>query len=191
MKSTETEKPDLERIQKGEGNEILQESNQGDDLISSVSNNNKESGCNGQDQEQSSPERKKRGKKPRSKRNRKRPRSEVHSNDDLKIESTVKRLEMNGKPILEAGSEQFIRVIHPYPYTFSTHAKKRWIGRTLLDIYGDEFGSYPVVRRSAYIQFVNELNLFALFCIVFRTSHSHLYFSKTYVELLRNSNPTR
>lgn len=89
----------------------------------------------------------KKRRKPRSQRNRKRPRSELHSNDDLlEIESTVARLEMNGKPILEPGGyEQFIRVIHPYPYTFSTYAKRRWVGRPLLDVYQSEFGSYPEV----------------------------------------------
>lgn len=92
-------------------------------------------------------EKKKRGKRQRSKRNRKQPRSEIHSNDDVKIESTIARLEMNGKPILETGGyEQFIRIIHPYAYTFSTFAKRRWIGRTLLDVYQSEFGSYPEVR---------------------------------------------
>jgi hypothetical protein len=95
---------------------------------------------------------KRKGRKPRSQRNRKRPRSELYSNDNLKIESTIVRLEMNGKPILEAGgSEQFIRVIHPYPYTFSTFAKKRWIGRTLLNVYQSEFGSYPEVCRFVII----------------------------------------
>jgi hypothetical protein len=38
-----------------------------------------------------------------------------------------------------------IRIVKPYPYTFATFAKERWIGRTVLDVYHDEFGSYPKV----------------------------------------------
>lgn len=33
-----------------------------------------------------------------------------------------------------------VRIIQPYPYTFATFAKARWIGRTVVDIYHDEFG---------------------------------------------------
>lgn len=84
-------------------------------------------------------------KKIRPKRNRKRPRSQVHSNDNLNINTTIQRLEMGGKPILDGVSEHFIRVIHPYPYTFSSFAKQRWVGRTVLDVYVSEFGSYPEV----------------------------------------------
>jgi 23S rRNA-/tRNA-specific pseudouridylate synthase len=36
-----------------------------------------------------------------------------------------------------------LRVIKPYPYTFTSFCKARWIGRTVLDVYGTEFGSYP------------------------------------------------
>jgi 23S rRNA-/tRNA-specific pseudouridylate synthase len=37
----------------------------------------------------------------------------------------------------------YIRTIEPYPYTFSTFCKARWIGRSVLDVYCSEFGSYP------------------------------------------------
>lgn len=109
-----------------------------------------------------------RGKKPRPKRNRKRPRSQVHgSNDDLVIQSKVIPLTLNGQPIFKgilssssssdmcksddaepsaAAAAQrsfFVRVIEPYPYTFTSHAKSRWIGRTILNVYATEFGSYP------------------------------------------------
>eukprot|EP00986_Skeletonema_menzelii_P001736 scaffold481_cov148-Skeletonema_menzelii.AAC.2 len=40
-----------------------------------------------------------------------------------------------------------VRIVHPYPYTFAAFAKSRWIGRSLIDVYHDEFGSYP---RSYY-----------------------------------------
>ena len=33
-----------------------------------------------------------------------------------------------------------VRIVYPYPYTFATFAKARWIGRTVVDIYNDEFG---------------------------------------------------
>jgi hypothetical protein len=33
-----------------------------------------------------------------------------------------------------------IRIVYPYPYTFATFAKARWIGRTVLDVYNTEFG---------------------------------------------------
>jgi len=88
--------------------------------------------------------------KPRSQRNRKRPRSEVHSNDGLVIQADVVPLELDGKPV--SGGSDYIRVIRPYPYTFSSHAKSRWIGRTLLDVYSAEFGSFNAVYYNAAIQ---------------------------------------
>ncbi len=36
-----------------------------------------------------------------------------------------------------------IRIVQPYPYTYSTFAKARWNKRTILDVYSTEFGSYP------------------------------------------------
>jgi 23S rRNA-/tRNA-specific pseudouridylate synthase len=35
-----------------------------------------------------------------------------------------------------------IRIVKPYLYTFQSYAKARWLGRTILDIYQTEFGSY-------------------------------------------------
>jgi Pseudouridylate synthases, 23S RNA-specific len=40
-------------------------------------------------------------------------------------------------------SNRRLRVIRPYPFTFATYAKERWLGRTVLDVYNTEFGSYP------------------------------------------------
>ena len=37
----------------------------------------------------------------------------------------------------------WVRRITPYMYQFTSHAKARWIGRTLLDVYCTEFGRYP------------------------------------------------
>ena len=33
-----------------------------------------------------------------------------------------------------------IRIIFPYPFTFATFSKQRWLGRSIVDIYTDEFG---------------------------------------------------
>jgi hypothetical protein len=80
--------------------------------------------------------------KPRSKRNRKRPRSNVNGlKEDPIYETVVRELELDGKPI--AGTHKWLRLIKPYPYTFSTFAKGRWEGRTIIDVYSTEFGSYP------------------------------------------------
>jgi hypothetical protein len=82
--------------------------------------------------------------KPRSKRNRKRPRSELHAIEEPSYQTNVRRLEIDGKPI--TSSTGWLRTVEPYPYTFSTFAKARWLGRTVLDVYHTEFGSYPKVR---------------------------------------------
>ena len=43
----------------------------------------------------------------------------------------------------EKESNLFVRIVHPYPYTFTTYAKKRWCNRKVLEVYCTEFGSYP------------------------------------------------
>ena len=48
---------------------------------------------------------------------------------------------------LHCNDQRRVRIVHPYPYTFATFAKHRWLGRPLIDVYHDEFGSYP---RSYY-----------------------------------------
>lgn len=84
------------------------------------------------------------------KRNRKRARSEVHSNEDLQIEANVGPLLLEGTPI--PGAPVYIRTIAPYPYTFSSFAKARWLGRTVLDVYSTEFGSLPASYYEIAIQ---------------------------------------
>ena len=37
----------------------------------------------------------------------------------------------------------WLRLIDPYPYTFVSFAKARWVGRTIFDVYTSEFKSYP------------------------------------------------
>jgi 23S rRNA-/tRNA-specific pseudouridylate synthase len=83
----------------------------------------------------------KRGMKPRSQRNRKRPRSELYSNENQTYETEICRLKLDGQPV--KGAFAWVRVVKPYPYTFATFAKARWLGRSVLDVYHSEFGSYP------------------------------------------------
>lgn len=83
--------------------------------------------------------------KPRSKRNRKRPRSE-RQQEELVCTTSIVPLELDGKPILSSSrgnAQAWIRMVEPYPYTFTSFAKARWVGRTALDVYSTEFGSYP------------------------------------------------
>lgn len=37
-----------------------------------------------------------------------------------------------------------LRCIKPYYFTFTTHAKGRWVGKQLIDIFKSEFKSNPV-----------------------------------------------
>ena len=55
------------------------------------------------------------------------------NNDDVHV---------SGKQIIsrDMHSQRRVRIIHPYPFTFATFAKARWIGRTVVDIYHEEFG---------------------------------------------------
>lgn len=55
------------------------------------------------------------------------------------VSSVIVPYELNGL----ARANQYIRIIKPYIYNFQTNAKARWIGRTVLDVYGTEFPSYP------------------------------------------------
>jgi len=41
---------------------------------------------------------------------------------------------------LRGFDRKLVRIVHPYPYTFTTFAKLRWVGRTVLDVYNTEFG---------------------------------------------------
>lgn len=82
--------------------------------------------------------------KPRSKRNRKRPRSNANAlKDDPVYETTIRPLQIDGQVAAGGGTPKWLRVIKPYPYNFTTYAKGRWQGRTLIDVYSTEFGSYP------------------------------------------------
>ena len=120
--------------------------------------------------ESSSSNKRKRGMKPRSKRNRKRPRGGVGlpfwENDTKEQHSIQIHLEplvfpttdlthnnkSNPEAIISSPTptstttstqHKRLRIIQPYPFTFSTFCKARWIGKSLLDVYATEFGSYP------------------------------------------------
>jgi 23S rRNA-/tRNA-specific pseudouridylate synthase len=94
-------------------------------------------------------------------RNRKRPRSIMStllqnrtstSNNDNdcdneQLQHEEAKTDQNLPPVsivpLPAGIPGWIRVVHPYPYTFVSYAKARWVGRTVLDVYTHEFGLFP------------------------------------------------
>ena len=53
---------------------------------------------------------------------------------------------------LSCRDQRRLRIVHPYPYTFATFAKARWLDRPLIDVYVDEFGSYPKSYYEAAIK---------------------------------------
>jgi 23S rRNA-/tRNA-specific pseudouridylate synthase len=53
-------------------------------------------------------------------------------------ESTIVQLVQGDKTF-----DTWLCIAKPYPYTFHANAKRRWIGRTVLNIYETEFGAYP------------------------------------------------
>jgi 23S rRNA-/tRNA-specific pseudouridylate synthase len=85
---------------------------------------------------------------PRSKRNGKRPHDSHYEN-----ETAIQSLQIHIEPLVYPADEQssssssssqlWLRRIEPYPYTFTSAAKARWLGRTILDVYCSEFASYP------------------------------------------------
>ena len=50
-------------------------------------------------------------------------------------------------PIMKDDDTTSLRIIPPYPYLFSTFAKDRWIGQSILNVYTHEFGTYPKVSK--------------------------------------------
>ena len=103
---------------------------------------------------------KKRSLKPHPQRNRKRARGggkvgktgRDDANSEVQIE--ILPLAMGGHSGTDFGGiVKRMRVVRPYPFTFATFAKARWFGRSILDVYHKEFGSYP---RSYYESAINE-----------------------------------
>jgi hypothetical protein len=132
----------MEESQNGdEGTPIPQESS----VQASSAEKNKSHGNPYHPQQRNHQQQKKRGMKPKSKRNRKRARSQLHAIEEQEYQTSVRRLEIDGHPV--TSSVEWLRTVEPYPYTFSTFAKARWIGRTVLDVYHTEFGSYPKVTN--------------------------------------------
>ena len=66
-----------------------------------------------------------------------------------------------------------VRIIYPYPFTFATFAKARWIGRTVVDVYHDEFG-----KRNVWIVY-NIYNIYFVVCsnVPCITCSHNLYYS--------------
>lgn len=81
---------------------------------------------------------------PRSQRNRKRARPE----QAIDYNVSIRPLALNDVLI---DPITYVRTIEPYPYTFSTFAKARWIAKSILDVYCSEFGSYPQTYYKAAI----------------------------------------
>jgi len=52
---------------------------------------------------------------------------------------------------LPSSSERILRVVKPYLYTYATFVKQRWIGRQVLEVYANEFGSFPKAYYSSAI----------------------------------------
>jgi hypothetical protein len=82
---------------------------------------------------------------PPSQRNRKRARPE----QTIEYNVSIRPLALND---IRIDPITYVRTIEPYPYTFSTFAKARWIGTSVLDVYCSEFGSYPSTYDRAAIQ---------------------------------------
>jgi len=57
------------------------------------------------------------------------------SNDVLDANTTAKDISSD-----DDHQRRRIRIIYPYPFSFATFAKQRWLGRSIVDIYNDEFG---------------------------------------------------
>lgn len=106
----------------------------------------------------------KRGMKPRSKRNRVRPsRGGIgilpgmrKDKDSSTPDDNSSLVQIDVVPLKLPGdtrkTDRRIRVVRPYPFTFATFAKERWLGRSILDVYDTEFGSYPKCYYEAAIQ---------------------------------------
>lgn len=62
---------------------------------------------------------------------------------DVDVDVDKDRCGTVNAPPRNAVPQHWIRVVDPYPHTYSSYAKGRWVGRTLHDVYSTEFGSYP------------------------------------------------
>ena len=81
--------------------------------------------------------------RPRKKRDRRKGIRENHLLQNVEYKTNIEPLELDGVPV--PSTNGWLRTVEPYPHTHATHAKARWLGRTILDVYSTEFGSYPKV----------------------------------------------
>ena len=75
---------------------------------------------------------------------RKQDEDEDDDDDDEEGDTTTNKEEEERSEEEEEEPQQYIRTIKPYPYTYRTYAKRRWLGRTILDIYSTDYASYPI-----------------------------------------------
>ena len=119
----------------------------------------------------------KRGPKPRSKRNRKKAKGGgvavaiSEKGDDENLAEKNAEVKVDILPLFHdnPARRERVRVVKPYFFTFATFVKARWVGKTVLDVYFNEFGSYPKVR---FLRVV-----FVLFCFVCLVDLSHYLYS--------------
>lgn len=72
----------------------------------------------------------------------------------LKCKKLAKQRKMDKKPHFDESkfaetsyyAENGLRKVYPYPFTFSTYCKGRWVGKKLVDIVSKEFRAYTVER---------------------------------------------
>jgi hypothetical protein len=60
----------------------------------------------------------------------------------LKLLADGGRVSSNLDDQQQSSDKRRVRLVYPYPYTFATFAKARWVGRTILDVYVSEFGEH-------------------------------------------------
>ena len=81
-------------------------------------------------------------------------RKEDDEDDDEEGDTTTNEEEERSEQT-EEEQQKYIRTIKPYPYTYRTYAKRRWLNRTILDVYSTEYASYPIsyyVRETGRVQ---------------------------------------
>ncbi|KAF0696124.1 Aste57867_13100 [Aphanomyces stellatus] len=64
----------------------------------------------------------------------------------------VSAKEVDEDPVAEYEVRDGYRYVKPYVFKFQTHAKQRWFGRTLIDIFTTEFGSFTPAYYELAIQ---------------------------------------
>ena len=86
--------------------------------------------------------RKRWAKKLEREKNKKRPKRTLHR--DRLITTTKKELQLAYIKETEYVLKNGLRFVTPYAYTFRVFTKQRWLGKTLMQLFTDEFASQPV-----------------------------------------------